>query len=552
MKHTEIIDDASEYGSRGEAWADEFVSYMKTIVTNPIYSGMPDAVKSDGKIQWEAPSNRSGGDYQFTNNKRKEWWKDKAESVGIDTSKDQWISKTAKFIHPTGKKPCKRCGQIMTIGYVYPSSILMKRFKKYIDPNFEVDMNESVHDLIQHAYSISKIRFLSSFKAIFKAKDIQVPDFGGDLDEIFIWLDSEYIPKEPSTLSPGVMSNAPDRFDGFHSFNRCCRGKADKGRSTNNLKSYTTDRRVFEYWSEGNWIAADRLMGLVRSVFSNEATADGRDGPPSADHIGPISLGFRHRPEFKLLSQEANSAKNNRMSLDDVLHLINCEKEGVEVASWYAKPLWNLRKHDVNSDEKALRLSKMLRDNQRNAMHILCMMFNKDKYSFLIYLLELDYADKNFTFKNLRVENFITTFDHLIVEPRTTMYSNEQKARRIRIGFEALKGYMEKDNRHTYQVESDEVLSLVNRSIETLDNSSMDRQIKKLDGDFRYIMYESESGISLDALKEYADAFPSKNEIPVFVDARDCLYLAMLKVARSLSSQWDDNRYVRTGLSDID
>ncbi len=552
MEHEKIIDDASEYGSRGEAWADEFVSYMKTIVTSPVYSGMPDAVKSDGKIQWEAPSNRSGGDYQFTNNKRKDWWEKKAKSIGIDTSKDQWISKTAKLIHPTGEKPCKRCGQIMTIGYVYPSSILMKRFKKYIDPSFEVDMNESVHDLVQHAYNLSKTTFLSSFKAIFKAKDIQVPNFGDDLDKILAWLNSEYIPKEPSTLSPGVMSNAPDRFDGFHSFNRCCRGKADKGRSTNNLKSYTTDRRVFEYWSEGNWIAADRLMGLVRSDFSNEATADGGDGPPSADHIGPISLGFRHRPEFKLLSQKANSAKNNRMSLDDVLYLINCEKEGVKVASWYAKPLWNLRKNDVNSDEKALRLSKMLRDNQRNAMHILCMMFDKEKYAFLIYLLELDYADNNFVFENLRAENFITKFDRLIVEPRTTMYSNEQKARRIRIGFEALRGYMGKSNRHTYQVESNEVISLVNGSIETLDKSDMNSKIRKLDSDFKYIMYESESGISLDALKEYAGAFPSKNEIPVFANAKDHLYLAMFKIARSLNSQWDDDRYVRTGISDVD
>ncbi|HFL9475791.1 TPA: Alw26I/Eco31I/Esp3I family type II restriction endonuclease, partial [Escherichia coli] len=68
------------------------------------------------------------------------------------------------------------------------------------------------------------------------------------------------------------MANPPDRFDGFHSFNRCCRSIADKGRTKENLKSYVTDRRVFEYWVDGDWVAADRLMGQVRTnnIFINE------------------------------------------------------------------------------------------------------------------------------------------------------------------------------------------------------------------------------------------------------------------------------------------
>ena len=59
----EIIDDPQAYGSKGQSWDPTFISYMKSIVTNPIYANMPDAVKDDGKIQWEAPSNRSGGQY---------------------------------------------------------------------------------------------------------------------------------------------------------------------------------------------------------------------------------------------------------------------------------------------------------------------------------------------------------------------------------------------------------------------------------------------------------------------------------------------------------
>ena len=49
-----------------------------------------------------------------------------------------------------------------------------------------------------------------------------------------------------SLLSPGVMSNAPDRLDGFHSYNKCCRAKEDKGRSKENLNKYGEDRRAYE------------------------------------------------------------------------------------------------------------------------------------------------------------------------------------------------------------------------------------------------------------------------------------------------------------------
>ena len=65
-RSVEIIEDPSAYGSKGQSWNPDFVAYMVEIATHPIYAGMPDAVKDDGKIQWEAPSNRSGGQYQDT------------------------------------------------------------------------------------------------------------------------------------------------------------------------------------------------------------------------------------------------------------------------------------------------------------------------------------------------------------------------------------------------------------------------------------------------------------------------------------------------------
>ena len=297
MNLSEISDDPKIYGSKGHSWSAEFVTYMKEIVTHPNYAGMPDAVGEDGKIQWEAPSNRSAGKYQYTHQKRLDWWRSKARSIGVDVSAGRWISRTAKLIHPTGTKPCKRCGSTLRIGYAYPGKILLNRFLEVFGEPLEIIEHEEIENLIERASAVDNEVLFSSLGYLLKAKNHLIPEFG-DMDEIKDWLLATYIPSEPSTLSPGAMSNAPDRLDGFHSFNRCCRGSADPGRLAKNLKTYVTDRRVFEFWSEGDWIAADRLMGLVRTELSTEECADGGDGPPTADHIGPLSLGFCHRPEF--------------------------------------------------------------------------------------------------------------------------------------------------------------------------------------------------------------------------------------------------------------
>ncbi len=81
-------DDPASYGSKGQSWNPAFVSYMKAIVLHPNYAGMPDAVKPDGKIQWEAPSNRKSGQDQDSHHKRRDWWRAKAAEVGIDDGED--------------------------------------------------------------------------------------------------------------------------------------------------------------------------------------------------------------------------------------------------------------------------------------------------------------------------------------------------------------------------------------------------------------------------------------------------------------------------------
>jgi Alw26I/Eco31I/Esp3I family type II restriction endonuclease len=543
VRPTHVDDDPNSYGSKGQSWNATFVEYMKYIVEHPSYAGMPDAVKDDGKIQWEAPSNRSGGRYKETHHRRRDWWRAKATEIGIDVREETWISRTAKTIHPTGEKPCKRCGRVLRIAYVYPCASLVKRCGKEFGDDLAPEPLEAIGDYVQRLVDSHGAAALRKLPKLLKTQSSTPPNLGENLDAWLKWIEKEYIPLEPSLLSPGAMSNAPDRFDGFHSFNRCCRGEADTGRHAQNLKSYTTDRRVFEYWSEGNWIAADRMMGIVRARFRDHPSADGGDGPPSADHIGPISLGFTHRPEFRLLSKSANSAKNNRMSFWDVEYLRRREDRGAVVASWYAKPIWRALRDLVVDEETALRLSKLMRDNQRQAISFLAEIRRHGHTAFLASLLELEYADFEVDFDDLVIEDFVTTYGAVVCHDRTTKYATEQKARRLRIGFEALRLYAAKSNRHYIPIRTVAVKSALQLTDEVLNRA--DLEIKVLGGELLTLLDQPATSTHEEALRRLSVRVPRIQDVQVFLQAKCHLEDAMSAVAAELAAMWNDERYVR-------
>ncbi|QXI34381.1 Alw26I/Eco31I/Esp3I family type II restriction endonuclease [Pseudomonas promysalinigenes] len=545
--NAEVISESSLYGSKGQAWHPNFVEYMKFIVLHPNYAGMPDAIKADGRIQWEAPSNRGGGLYKDTHHKRRNWWREKGESpgIGIFDGESQWISRVAKVIHPTGSKPCKRCGNSLRIAYVYPSRSFVSRCIKAFGEDYAPGALEEVASYMRRIVDSGGVSQLRHFSSLFKTKDILPPQLGEDLDSWLEWVEEIYVPSEPTLLSPGVMSNAPDRLDGFHSFNRCCRGEADTGRHKPNMQCYTTDRRVFEYWSEGDWIAADRMMGLVRARFASHSCADGGMGPPSADHIGPLSLGFAHLPEFRLLSKSANSAKNNRMTFWDVGYLREQEARGVQIVSWYAAPIWSALKDRVVNEETALRLSKIMRDNQRQAMYFLAELREKGHAAFLGSFLELDRADFNVEFEDLKVVNFVTSFSSIMRRHRTTKYASEQKARRMRIGFEALRSYSAKTNRHFWQVRDASIeynLELAHATLRGAPN-----RILELDKQITMILDQPGTYTFEEELRSVCASLPKISEEQAFTDARSLLQAAMQVVADILVANWENERYVRVG-----
>ena len=523
-----------------------FIEYMHFIANHPTYSGMPDLYKDDGEIQWEAPSNRMSGKFMYSHKKRLEWWRTKALEIGIDPSSNQWISKTAKKIHPLQEKPCSVCGRIMDLRYAYPSSLLIARIRNlnYLDKDFELSPTEHIEELVIRLVDLNGEKVFEDLYSVFRTGHIWPVEIYPDLGSWLTWINHVYIPAEPITLSPGAMSNAPDRLDGFHTYNRCCRHQQDTGRSLENLRSYTTDRRVFEYWNQGDWIAADRMMGQVRSKLRNELCLNGHPGPCSADHIGPLSLGFNHRPEFQMLCSSCNSAKNNRMFYSDVLHLRRTENAGIQVISWHSKSLWDLRKGDVTNEETANRLSKLLRDNRHTVLYILKKIADGGYFTFLSTYLDLNYADYNVEFGNLQVVNHITKYDSEIRTPRLTKYALEQKVRRCRVAFSFLLEYFKIPNRNGFVVTSPEIEKKLETALAFLSQSS--EMEKNLDKEFRF-------ALSLSRYEEITTQFENlvpkllfyEKEPPNFSSAKKEINQIMEIVAGILSNLWIDDRYIR-------
>ena len=543
--------------------SQEFIDYQEMIASSPVYADMPDLRNSDGSIQWEAPSNRTPGTkHAETHNRRTAWWKAKAQSIGIDTSQAAWISRTAKQIHPTKVHPCKYCGKVMSIEYCYLSVNLIKKIKKIgldsekmrlLEEQGCFTLTTSIYDLVTSLFEQFGQNIFGMMPALLKCKSQPIIPVATDLPALIHWLKQVYVPSEPQMLSPGTMSNAPDRLDGFHSFNRCCRQTQDRGRSKENLASYASDRRAFENWSDGNWIEANKLMGVisVSPDLATQACRNDGDGklhprPCSADHIGPISLGFSHRPVFQLLCRSCNSSKNNRMYLSDVLLLIADEQKGENVVSWYAKPIWDKLKARIKSDQDALKLSRILRDNRHTAICLLDELRRKHQYCLLLSLLNLQLAEYAMTVR----EDTITVCNHVVrasfsKTPSSLLYVNEQKARKIRVAFESLSDYYSKEiqtesARNGLIVQpniSFDCLDRVGQLLQQLNTSNQD-VIDGMDEVFSGKYPETYLYSLMPKISHICNCTEIKTAKSILIDY-------MKGVADVLSTHWDTSRYNR-------
>lgn len=239
-------------------------------------------------------------------------------------------------------------------------------------------------------------------------------------------------------LGPGAMSNFPDRYDGFHTYNRCCRSTEDKGRSRENLKTYGKDRRAYEYFSDGNIHAADRFM--------NSKFFEGK----SADHIIPVSLGGVHDSHYlQPMPTGDNSSKRDRLVKDDVLKAIEIEKTSKQKAvSWFVSDLWEFLKKNVHSfsqtDFENFRVC--LKQNMTDFLNVLCKIKELDNEIGIHFITEMLIKPKH---KYFEIDyEFNADGSYKEKERHITERASEEFERMKRISLDSLDEYKSKDNRN--------------------------------------------------------------------------------------------------------
>jgi Alw26I/Eco31I/Esp3I family type II restriction endonuclease len=278
-------------------WDPDFIEYMDFIRNHENYEGMPEPDKQNGDVRWVVTGTSKLG------KKRRDWWRKKAEEVGVSTE-GHWLSKTAREIHPTGIKPCQICGQELSINYVYPNKTTLKQLNGIsgLEVEFEEDdfleIDEIVEIIFDNADSPEE-----SLRSIF-----YVPEDRKSRKDFkdYILNNCGKNGSGKLKLSPGVMSNPPDRFDGFHTYNKCCRKKEDTGRHDENMRRYGQDRRAYENWAQGDFKSANRFMRKI-SGKNGVCVICGEEMDIVPDHVGPISLGFKHRPRFQPMCESCNA-----------------------------------------------------------------------------------------------------------------------------------------------------------------------------------------------------------------------------------------------------
>lgn len=412
-------------------WHPRFIKYMNKIAKHPNYQNLKIGKKEDGTYNWIATEKSKIG------KERMAWCIAKAKQLGVET-KPGFRAEVMLAIHPTKWKVCQTCGKEMSLYYHYPNVIFLKSLNSAFDTDFtDCDHISDIWDeLTENGVERQKI-------AKFLIDKGGLPlEPSANKDDIIEALEYRCRKGEKKCLGPGAMSNFPDRYDGFHTYNRCCRATQDKGRSKENMKTYTRDRRAYEYWSDGNIHAANQFMG---SSFFDSV---------SADHIGPISLGFVHDPRYlQPMGIGENSSKRDRLQPEDIERIIEVEQRtGIYPMSWYSKIIWEYIKtaYSSNLSKVASAYRDALKQNMANFMHILWKIADQcpdtgEEFLVRAFLKpKFEYFEYTYSFNELGEIVRQTPRHH-------TERSKYEKARYQRIAMEAVYEYNEKNNRNISQ-----------------------------------------------------------------------------------------------------
>lgn len=420
-----------EYNT-GRSWHPRFEEYTESIVSHPTYKGLYFERDKNGRVKWVVTGKSAKGLL------REKWWKAQCKKHNIPLRKGCYAI-VARLIHPTKRHVCQCCGKELSIFYEYPNKYLLSDINSTFGWKLE-QTSFTIKEIIKMAalekYGLSKISQL-----------LKVPE-GLTETEIINYVYDNMVATNNRIFSPGVMSNCPDRYDGFHSDGLCCREETDKGRHKGNMKTYTQDRRAYEEWSDGDYNLANRLMGEFNKQEPIPCPICGRIKKMTADHIGPISLGFCHSKNFTPLCNSCNSSKNNRFTKNDVDELLRIEERGEQVVSWHSKAIWDALKHTISNDSDAKFASSIMAKCHQNVLNILSIIYQKTGQEFLLRYLHPEYSLVDYRFENVDLLNLDGL--RIISTPLDSKNKRKNQDRYIRIAFESLEDFSEKKNRKNY------------------------------------------------------------------------------------------------------
>ena len=439
-------------------WHPDFITYCEKLIRTEEFDGFPVSRNNDDAIGWVKTKNSNEGLL------RTKWWQDKAVSLGLPTT-GKWISNVVKEIHPFGKKPCQVCGRALSIRYVYPTKTTIKSINKHLSTNFDYHDFQSIFEI---ADIVNSQRGRDGLKSLSTSLKIRFDD-GDGLEKLKQTIQDEFVGEESRKFSPGAMSNAPDRLDGYHTYNICCRSKEDTGRHAENMGTYNQDRRAYEQWAEGDLKVASRMM---RAGAGDGVCAMCKERKKmTADHIGPISLGFAHRYDgFQPLCSSCQGGKRDRLFKRDMDILIQQENDGSQVVSWHAKGIWDGLKHLVQNDTQGESLSIAMKRNQWAYLTLLHKIYSSGHGIHLLPYLNPEQFYHDVEFIDIvpgqyKCANFVLT------PGDKDQYSNNA-GRYLRVSFAALDDYVSKGNRRIIPVRNAEIEAAFTEVTRTLTQSN--------------------------------------------------------------------------------
>lgn len=424
---------------RGEVNAHpNYEKYVEFIVNHPNYKGLYYERDEEGHVKWVVTGKSPKGQL------RQAWWDEQCRIHNIPIQKGCY-AKLARLIHPTGIHVCQCCGQGRSIFYEYPSKNTVSILNKILGCDIDKDNDEERAEFTIREIIEKWCDSMQKAKALAKALGLSEPN---SIDELIETIYTELVEKESKRFSPGVMCNPPDRFNGFHSYALCCRTRFDTGRHTENMMTYGQDRRAYEDWSDGDYNLANRLMGEFRKQPPMRCPICGNVEKMSADHIGPISLGFCHSRNFAPMCSSCNSSKNNRFTKNDVDELLRIEESGEQVISWHSKAIWDAIKHTIKNDIDAKFASSVMAKCHQNVINILSLIHQKTGRVFLMRYLHPEYSLVDYRFEDVDLMHLEKI--KVISTPLDSKNKRKNQERYVRIAFESLEEFSKKKNRKNY------------------------------------------------------------------------------------------------------